>query len=144
MDDWVVFDIDGVVADFRHRQGYLDREPADWVSFFAAAGTDPSLPDGVALALRSVAERNLLWLTGRPERTRDLTVRWLAAHGLPTEHLYMRPDADMRPARVFKADRIQQLAATKRIHLVIDDDDGVVETLTAAGWPVRQVTWMGR
>jgi hypothetical protein len=32
-----VFDLDGVLADVRHRLHFLDRRPKDWDGFFAAA-----------------------------------------------------------------------------------------------------------
>lgn len=139
---WVVFDIDGTVSDCRHRQPYLDREVPDWEAFFAAASADAPLAEGVGYALRRAQDGHLLWLTGRPERYRDMTLAWLHAHGLPTTHLHMRPDDDMRPAAVFKAERIQHIAAAGFIQLIVDDDEQVIGVLRAAGWPVQHATWM--
>lgn len=139
---WIIFDIDGTVADCRHRQTHVEKDVPDWEAFFAASNVDAPLPEGVALAFEHAADGHLLWLTGRPERYREITVQWLQAHGLPTTHLHMQPDSDMRPAAVFKAERIQQLAAERHILLVVDDDDLVVTTLRAAGWPVQHAQWM--
>src|SRR5659263_561226 len=43
-----VFDIDGVLADVRHRLPHVQARPKDWDAFFAAIGKDPVLPDGLA------------------------------------------------------------------------------------------------
>jgi len=86
----------------------------------------------------------VIWLTGRPERYRQLTADWLAANGLPTANLNMRPDNDMRPAATFKAERLVQLSRTYDIALILDDDELVVATLRRAGWSVQHAQWMSR
>ena len=138
----VVFDIDGTVADCRHRQHHASKEIPDWEAFFAGADLDDPLAQGVALAFEHAADGRLIWLTGRPERYRSNTVAWLQALGLPTADLHMRPDDDMRPAAVFKAERLAQIAAGQEILLVVDDDDLVVVALREAGWPVQHAQWM--
>jgi len=95
-----VVDIDGVVADVRHRLHFIEGKPRQWDRFFAAADQDPPLPQGVALVKELAADHDVVWLTGRPERTRRATRTWLAAQGLPTESLIMRPNRDFRPARL--------------------------------------------
>jgi FMN phosphatase YigB (HAD superfamily) len=140
----VVFDIDGTVADCRHRQHHALADPPDWEAFFAGSDLDSPLTEGVALALQHAAIGHLAWLTGRPERYRATTTAWLHALDLPTTRLHMRPDDDMRPAPVFKAERLAQLAAEHEILLVVDDDDLVVATLREAGWLVHHAKWMSR
>ncbi|WP_432830472.1 hypothetical protein [Dactylosporangium sp. CA-092794] len=137
-----VFDIDGVVADVRHRLKYLDRRPKDWNRFFAAAGRDPVLAEGVSLAKEYADSHVLVWLTGRPEHLRDLTARWLDAAGLPGELLFMRPAGDRRPAREFKAQQLARLARESPIEVVVDDDPEVVERLRGLGYPVRLADWV--
>jgi hypothetical protein len=137
-----VFDIDGVVADVRHRLHYLARRPKDWTRFFAAAGRDPALAAGVELALEYAESHVLVWLTGRPEHLRGVTSSWLARHGLPNELLFMRPERDRRPAREFKAAQLAVLAAESTIDVVVDDDPEVVARLRRTGWPVRLADWV--
>ncbi len=48
-----VFDVDGVLADVRHRLRHVERRPKDWDAFFSAAVDDPPLAQGVALARRA-------------------------------------------------------------------------------------------
>ena len=92
-----VFDLDGTLADTAHRQRFLERSPRDWEGFFAAASEDPPLAEGVALALSSARECEVVYLTGRPERCRRATVEWLAGHGLPEGRIWMRRNDDRRP-----------------------------------------------
>jgi phosphoglycolate phosphatase-like HAD superfamily hydrolase len=132
-----VLDIDGVLADVRHRLHHLATRPKDWTGFFTAAADDPLLPGGAQLAHQLAAEHEVLYLTGRPERIRELTGRWLADQQLPPGRLLMRPDGDHRPARLFKRERLRTLANERTIASVVDDDPQVVELLRAAGIPVR-------
>jgi hypothetical protein len=136
-----VVDIDGVVADARHRLHYIEGKPRQWDRFFSAATDDPPLPDGVALVKELAADHDVLWLTGRPERTRRATTAWLAAQGLPTEPLIMRPNRDFRPARVTKRDELRRLRADREIAVVVDDDPQVVQLLAADGFPTRLADW---
>jgi hypothetical protein len=78
-----VVDIDGVVADVRHRLHLVEQRPKRWEEFFARSAGDPVLDEGAALVRELAVEHDIVWLTGRPERTRRLTERWLAEHGLP-------------------------------------------------------------
>jgi phosphoglycolate phosphatase-like HAD superfamily hydrolase len=141
-DTWVVFDIDGTVADFGHRHAHIEQAVPDWEAFFAASSLDEPLHDGVALARTYAADHLLLWLTGRPERYRDITATWLGNQGLPTAPLHMRTDDDLRPAHEFKSERVRRLSAEYDIALIVDDDACVVAALREAGWPVRYVAWM--
>ncbi|HLL64227.1 MAG TPA: hypothetical protein VK453_00600 [Micromonosporaceae bacterium] len=137
-----IFDIDGVVADVRHRLPHLARQPKNWAGFFAAAHRDPPLAEGVALAREYGATHHLVWLTGRPERLRGVTVAWLAALDLPHEWLLMRPANDRSAARLFKERQIAYLGREARVDIVVDDDPDVVARLRGAGWPVRHADWV--
>ncbi|MFF5234152.1 hypothetical protein [Dactylosporangium sp. NPDC000521] len=137
-----VFDIDGVVADVRHRLRHLDKRPKDWARFFAAADRDPVLPEGVELALRHAAEHVLVWLTGRPEQLRPVTDAWLRHAGLPADLLFMRPARDRRPAKDFKAAQLSLLARESQIAIVVDDDPEVVTKLRKLGHPVHLADWV--
>lgn len=137
-----VFDIDGVLADVTHRLHYLRARPQRWERFFTTADRDPLLDEGADRLRAALAEHDVVYLTGRPERTRDLTERWLARHGLPTGPLIMREDLDHRPARYMKREVLRDLGRTREIVSVLDDDPDVVDVLTADGWPVELATWL--
>jgi phosphoglycolate phosphatase-like HAD superfamily hydrolase len=137
-----VFDIDGVLADVRHRLHHLQARPQRWEAFFSAADRDPLLAEGASRLRAAQAAHDVVYLTGRPERNRGLTRAWLARHDLPTGPLHMRPDRDHRPARWVKRETLRHLAGTHRIASVLDDDPAVVAVLEADGWPVELATWL--
>jgi hypothetical protein len=137
-----VLDIDGVVADVRHRLVHLQSRPKDWPAFFAAAAADPPLPDGLALVAELAVDHDIAWLTGRPERLRRLTVSWLQSHDLPTAELHMRRGGDYRPARETKLEVLSRIAARRTIAVFVDDDPAVVAAMQAAGLPVRLAAWV--
>lgn len=136
-----VFDLDGTLADSAHRQRFLERKPRDWDAFFAAAPQDPPLAEGVALALRSTEECEVVYLTGRPERCRRDTVEWLAAQGLPEGRVWMRRNDDRRPARRTKLDILRRLARDREIHVLVDDDELVCDEAERAGFRVVRARW---
>jgi phosphoglycolate phosphatase-like HAD superfamily hydrolase len=139
-----VFDIDGVLADVRHRLHHVATRPKDWDAFFGAAPLDPPLAEGLsAVATAARAGHAVAYLTGRPERCREATLRWLAAQGLPAGALHMRDDADRRPARLTKVATLRRLARRATIVAFVDDDAAVVEAVRGAGFPVLHADWMG-
>ena len=139
-----VFDIDGVLADVRHRLHHVERRPKDWDAFFAAAIDDPPLEQGVALARASAEDCDVVYVTGRPERCRADTLAWFGRHGLPEGELSMRASRDRRPARLAKPGLLRRLAAGRTVAVVVDDDVQVCEAYEAAGYPVLRADWMGR
>jgi phosphoglycolate phosphatase-like HAD superfamily hydrolase len=138
-----VFDVDGVLADVRHRLHHVEQRPKDWDAFFDAAPDDPPLATGVALALESARDCEVVYVTGRPERCRSDTLAWFARHGLPTGELSMRGPRDRRPARVAKLELLRRLARDRVVAVVVDDDLQVCQAYEKAGFTVLRATWMG-
>jgi FMN phosphatase YigB (HAD superfamily) len=138
-----VFDIDGVVADVRHRVHLVEPPRRNWLRFFQLAADDLPSPEGVQWALRAAADHELVWLTGRPEWLRTVTSRWLAQHGLPAGELVMRPEGDYRPARHYKVEALRGLA-DREIVVFVDDDPAVVQAAAAAGFTASLATWLPR
>jgi FMN phosphatase YigB (HAD superfamily) len=139
-----VFDIDGVVADVRHRVHFVERWPQDWGRFFADAAADSLSPVGADWAHRAAAEHDLVWLTGRPEWLRAVTVDWLERHGLPPGPLLMRGNQDYRPAREYKVTELRKVAAEHDIVVFVDDDPDVVQAAAKAGFTASLATWLPR
>jgi phosphoglycolate phosphatase-like HAD superfamily hydrolase len=137
-----VFDIDGVVADVRHRLHHLD-PPRSWPAFFRAAGRDALLPQGARLVAELGAAHDIVWLSGRPEWLRSTTRAWFIRHGLPNEELHLRPARDYRPARLYKLDVLKSLAA-RGVAAFIDDDAEVVDAALGAGYPAVLADWVPR
>ncbi|MEU6043957.1 phosphatase domain-containing protein [Streptomyces griseus] len=136
-----VFDLDGTLADTAHRQHFLEGATRDWAGFFAAAPADPPLPEGVRMVLASAEECEIVYLTGRPERCRRDTVRWLSRQGLPEGTLFMRRNDDRRPARRTKLDILRRLGRTRQVRMLVDDDALVCDAAEVAGFTVVRARW---
>jgi phosphoglycolate phosphatase-like HAD superfamily hydrolase len=136
-----VFDIDGVVADVRHRLHHLERRPKDWPAFFAAAAEDTGLAEGIDRVRAAAAEHEIVWLTGRPNSLREVTRRWLDERNLPGTELIMRAHRDFRPAPVLKLAELNRLRP-RQVELFVDDDARVVAAATGAGFPTVLADWM--
>ncbi|BEP15952.1 hypothetical protein acdb102_42630 [Acidothermaceae bacterium B102] len=141
---YAVLDIDGVLADVRHRLHHLERHPQNWSAFFAAAPGDPLLPEGAAVAARLALDHEVVYLTGRPERCREDTVAWLSRHDLPEGRLIMRANEDRRPARQTKVGHLRRLGRTGPVAVLVDDDPDVVTAATKAGVPTLLADWVPR
>jgi phosphoglycolate phosphatase-like HAD superfamily hydrolase len=139
-----VVDIDGVVADVRHRLHHIEGRRKHWGAFFAGAGEDPPHPEGLAVVATLAADHEVVFLTGRPERLRAVTEEWLDAHGIGGRRLVMRDARDHRPAPVFKLDEIARLAGSRSVAIVVDDDARVLAALRAAGHAVFAAEWERR
>jgi hypothetical protein len=140
----VVLDIDGVLADVRHRLHHLESRPKDWDSFFAAAPADPLLDIGADFARRASSTHVVVYLTGRPDWLRTQTQQWLDEHNLPQGRLLMRPDGDRRPAAVIKLNHLRALRKELPVDLIVDDDKAVLDVARRAGFMVQLADWMPR
>lgn len=138
-----VFDVDGVVADVRHRLHYVESGWKDWDGFFSEVGDDAPLQQGLDLVAEYADNHDIVWLTGRPSWLRRDTKDWLEKQGLPTDELHMRPGGDFRPARRFKLEVLIRLAP-RDIVAFIDDDTEVIDAALAAGLPAIFADWLPR
>lgn len=141
----ILCDIDGTLANNNHRQGLL-KSFADWDKFFAALVHDkPILP--VIDVIHSLVShgKRLHLVTGRPERYRSITKKWLSNHGVFVMpgggiNLYMRKDNDHRPDDQVKADMITVIKSEGfSPYMAIDDRETLIPVWRKAGMIVLQV-----
>lgn len=126
----ILFDIDGTLADIEHRRGYLDQDKPDWKSFNAEMGGDTPNAPVVALykSLWMSDAYELILVTGRNERSRSLTEKWLTWNEIPFDQILMRPDNDSRADHIIKEEILNRLLAmNKVIEFVVDDRQQVVD-----------------
>lgn len=139
-----IIDLDGVVADVRHRLRHLSGRRKNWGAFFAAADHDAVHPEGVAVVRTLAAEHEIVFLTGRPEHLAAATARWLDEQGLGGHRVVMRPEGDRRPAAVLKVELLGALAAHRTVGIVVDDDPEVLAAMRRAGHPTFEADWEAR
>jgi hypothetical protein len=120
--DVAVFDVDGVLADVTHRR-HLISGRRDWPAFFAAAADDTPLRPGIELA-HAARDKGLelVYLSGRPEHLRSVTVAWFEKHDVPAGDLLLRPGRDRSPATDLKLRLLRQLSRTRRVLFFVDVD----------------------
>jgi len=135
-----LFDIDGTIADLTHRLPHIQKMPKDWDAFFDACGDDTPIQHIIDLAFALCAYAPVVYVSGRSERVRESTARWLIKHGLPTGQIYMRRDGDYRPDHEIKVELLAQLRADGfEPIMAFDDRNQVVEMWRANGIPCAQV-----
>lgn len=136
--DAIIFDIDGTLADLRHRRHLVEGAKPHWGAFFDGMVDDPPLADVCYLAellgshplAPSIIK--LFLFSGRPETHRKETEAWLVAN-VPAYFkasvaLMMRAEGDFRADTLVKKDMLNKIKAdgyTPRI--VVDDRPSVVQ-----------------
>lgn len=102
----IIFDMDGTLTDYAHREHLLAPEIRDMIAFFDLMEGDAQ--NDWCRDLLDEAHRNgvvIILLTGRPDSYRAHTERWLKKHGIEHyEVLLMRKASDFRPGAVVKAE----------------------------------------
>ncbi len=116
----VIFDIDGTVADGRHRQHFVSTKPKNWPAYQAGAPHDARW-DGMHFvynAMRATAggeylpgngghatpvNHRILFVSGRSEDEREVTEQWLERNDFGGYYkLIMRPSKDYRADDIIK------------------------------------------
>lgn len=137
-----VIDIDGVLADVRHRLHHVTDRPKDWMAFFVAAPDDPVLAQGLSTVRKLAEVYDVVYLSGRPEHCRQDTVDWFEKHAVPAGELLLRRYGDYRPARVTKVEALDRLSERQDIAVFVDDDPLVCNAAREAGYDVLPANWM--
>lgn len=144
MSDRLAFlDLDGVIADDRHRvQHAVNRE---WGMYFGLMDGDAVWQQGRELYENChLLGFDVAYLTGRREDTRRVTQAWLRRHGF--DHrlpLIMRKQEDRRPLGVVKAAVVAEAVAFGYEQVFMYDDDPTVIELTGIvpGGVARHCAW---
>lgn len=127
----IVFDIDGVLADHRHRFKYIEQTPKDWDLYYDLMGVDGVHTPLAETMLQMGKSGCLVFLcTGRPQKFRQRTIQWLDNTGLwdATFRLYMRPEGNFQPNPDVKETMANViLREYGGIHMVFEDDTRSVE-----------------
>lgn len=135
-----IVDIDGTLADCRHRLHHVQAGAKNWKAFFDGIPDDYIIEPVKRVVVALAREYNVVLCSGRPEKYRKATVQWLDEWCVPFDSLYMRPDNDTRPDHIVK---MQLLAGIRKDgfepFVVIDDRTSVVEMWREQGLLCMQV-----
>jgi phosphoserine phosphatase len=135
---FVVFDLDGTIANTDHRAHLVDRAQGkpDWRAFYAACAHDTPHWHTVSVfrALRDAGHRVEIW-SGRSKEVWQETQDWLRAYELQNTAIRMREDGDYTPDDVLK----RSWLADGKPDLIFDDRAKVVAMWREEGIPCFQV-----
>lgn len=126
----IIVDIDGTVAT------HVDRSPYDTEKCSTDVPNDPV----VAILRTYDIVDNVIFVSGREDKYRELTETWLKTWGIRFDALYMRPTGDHRRDDVVKQEIYDQNILGKyNVHFVLDDRDRVVNMWRRNGLTCLQV-----
>src|SRR5438876_9889373 len=91
---WVVCDIDSTLSNPAHRIEFAITK--QWDKFHSLCHLDQPNMDIIEMVGYISEHCNILILTGRYERYREITIAWLAKQKLSPDVILMRPDAYRR------------------------------------------------
>lgn len=140
-EDIVICDIDGTVADTKHRIHFLQQQPKDWKGFFGALAADPVRPEIAAMVIDDYNKgRSVIYVSGRPDTYRKETEDWLAEKSLGFSWtLLMRRGGDSRPDTIVKQEIYNRFLKGKSIVKVYDDRPSVIRMWRENGLEVLDV-----
>ena len=147
----IVIDLDGTLCNSAHREHHAQNK--DWDAFHGALSEDEPHRDVRGLITMLAHGPELIGCTGRNERYRIETERWLTDWGIMLDRVLMRPDHDFRSDVEVKLALLEDwheeeramigqdgLRLQDRVLFVLEDRDKMVEAWRNAGfncWQVR-------
>lgn len=135
--DIVCFDLDGTLSNGKHRN-HLVPKPEDahacsaWEAHYNAAGEDTPIQDTIDVCNGLALKHYVVILTGRCEKSRELTFLWLLRHGVVYDKLIMRPVDDERPDILYKEEELLKLGLDN-ILCCFDDLEHVATMMRGLG-----------
>lgn len=115
----IICDLDGTLALMKRRN-----------PFDATKCDEDELNIPVANVLKAFAEKgyHILLLSGREDRFRTPTIRFLEKYQIPYDHLWMRKTKDFRKDAIIKKEIFnREIAGKYEIEFVMDDRNQVVD-----------------
>ena len=127
MKNIILCDIDGTVANNDHRQHFLEGKK-DWDGFFSELIND--LPIHSIIEMVNKEHNNgkeIIFLTGRPERYRYSTTLWLKEYFNFELKILMRKDNDQNNKLIVKKEIFEENFLLNEIDYIIDNDRDLLD-----------------
>lgn len=145
--DYVIFDMDGTLADCTHRRHFV-RKPADagpewkknWMGFFENCDKDTPRSEVVNQLLDHWGQgHEIILCSGRSDAFRDKTEAWLIEHKIPWDRLIMRKHDDSRDDTIVKQEFLDKYLDKTKCLEIYDDRPSVIEMWRKNGLKVNDV-----
>jgi hypothetical protein len=129
----ILCDIDGTVANNDHRQHFLEGKK-DWDGFFSELVNDLPIQIIIDKVIQEqVSGKEIVFLTGRPERYRYSTTLWLKEHFDFEFKLLMRNDGDQRNKLDIKRIIFSENFEAKEIAFCFENDIDLIKQWKSLG-----------
>lgn len=136
-DSIVICDVDGTISDPSARLHYVTppkkkgKKPfiKDWNSFFLEMENDTVKKETQDKLIKYYNEgKTVIFMSARPEKYREVTLRWLQSHFLTFAYtIIMRKDGDKRLDTDVKREMFEQHFPDKSVvHAILDDRPSVI------------------
>ena len=125
------FDLDGVLANSLHRA----KDAPDWDLFYSKIPGDKPILETIEIVRLLRTRNKIIFITGRPERTRKITENWLRNYlqTIPYQYtLVMRKDGSNEP----NPDTKLKMCREVKPDLVFEDDEETAQALYDNGFKV--------
>ena len=137
----IICDLDGTLYDSSGRKHYVSGKEKNYHKFHEASSFDLPHRWCVEILTRFQNDHEILYVSGREDRYRDLTLDWLYKFSLTppgrVEHLYMRKSGDYRKDCVVKKEIYEaEIKGKYDVLFVLDDRKQVVDMWRAEGLTV--------
>ena len=149
-DKWVIFDLDGTLADIedRRKKSVKDNGKMDWDKFFDPVNIWLDQPNHPVIKMAQVLSdtgHKIAIFSGRSKATKDVTKDWLKTNQVPFDVIKMRPTS--HPWKFMPDDKLKQIwlddlfpkDAKDKIICVFDDRSKVVDMWRDNGLTCMQV-----
>lgn len=135
----IICDIDGTIANNDHRQ-HLLKKFKDWDKFFSQLHLDEPYFE----IIEKIKEfkkngKEIVFITGRPERYRDETNSWLEKYFKFNYELLMRPNNETRSKIIVKTNIFKQNFSPEEIKIVFENDNALIKLWRSFGLKTEQV-----
>lgn len=129
----ILCDIDGTIANNDHRQHFLEGKK-DWDGFFSELINDePIFPIINKVIEEHNTGKDIVFLTGRPERYRYSTTLWLKEYFNFELKILMRKDNDQNNKLKVKKEIFEENFKAEEIAYIIDNDNDLVSMWSSMG-----------
>lgn len=123
----VIVDLDGTLADMKHRLHFIKDKPKNWKAFETGISQDTVIESMRTLIQTLKQSHEILIVTGRSHRSFDATLQWLEDNDIPFSRIFMRDDNDYRADFLVKKDLLDKIREDGYdVLLAIDDRDRCV------------------
>ena len=123
----VLCDIDGTIANNDHRQHYLGGKK-DWEGFFSELINDKPISKIIKkIKAHHSSGKEIIFLTGRPEKYRYSTSLWLKENFEFEFRLLMRKNNDYRNKLLIKNEIFEDNFSKHSIYCIYDNDEDLIK-----------------